>query len=281
MTFDELLRLAENGDVESQYQLSRFYYEGDGVEKDEQRSLMWLTKAADAGLLDAMTTLAVLLRKGREPEKVKIANQLLFKAAEAGDLTATLTLSLHYSVGIGLAKDNVKACTLVIKACLLGAPLDNEIVKTQFATFTEEEILSAFDRLEWPKLWITFGPPTTGIMAEEFQQFQKVELEGATNTRWFKYELENIKSITETQTDKHGTVIDVLWNKELAIRSYRAAVTADEQLRYVTCQISFKDIIASNGLPVIQQPSADALTALASLLAYLDGREWVRVRVVW
>lgn len=281
MTFDELLRLAEDGDVESQYHLSRFYYEGDGVEKDEERGLMWLTKAADAGLLDAMTTLAVLLRKSREPEKVKIANQLLLKAAEAGDLTATLTLSLHYSVGIGLTKDNVQACALVIKACLLGAPLDNEIVKTQFASFTEEEIVSAFDRLEWPKLWITFGPPTTGIMVEEFKQFQKVELEGATDTEWFKYELENIKSITETQTDKQGTVIDVLWNKELAIRSYRAAVTADEQLRHVTCQISFKDIVTSNGLPVIQQPSADALTALASLLAYLDGREWVRVRVVW
>ncbi len=45
----ELIKSAENGDVEAQYTLGYCYYSSDGIEKNGKQAIAWLTKATNQG----------------------------------------------------------------------------------------------------------------------------------------------------------------------------------------------------------------------------------------
>src|SRR5260370_17268930 len=56
--------LAEQGDVQAQYNLAKIYDEGLGVPKDDVEAVNWYRKAADQGFAQAQTKLVALYRKG-------------------------------------------------------------------------------------------------------------------------------------------------------------------------------------------------------------------------
>ena len=51
----QLLLDAKKGDAAAQFKLGALYYEGDVLDKDIERGLFWLEKAAAAGNIHAMT----------------------------------------------------------------------------------------------------------------------------------------------------------------------------------------------------------------------------------
>ncbi len=56
----ELKAKAENGDMESQYQLALSYQSGSGIGKDEKKAALWFMRAATQGHAEASALLELL-----------------------------------------------------------------------------------------------------------------------------------------------------------------------------------------------------------------------------
>ncbi len=61
---NDLIKKAEQGDVEAQYNLGYYYHSGEGVEQSEKRALYWWQKAAEQGHAEAQFNLGVVHEKG-------------------------------------------------------------------------------------------------------------------------------------------------------------------------------------------------------------------------
>ena len=64
LSFDELLKQAESGDVEAQYKLALRYHRADGVEEDFEKALYWYEQSANRGYLNAQAWLGSNYRNG-------------------------------------------------------------------------------------------------------------------------------------------------------------------------------------------------------------------------
>ena len=60
----ELIRLAEQGDRDAQYNLGVTYSKGEGVPQDYKAAVKWFTFAAEKGLAEAQYNLGVMYRLG-------------------------------------------------------------------------------------------------------------------------------------------------------------------------------------------------------------------------
>ena len=61
---DELIRLAESGNVDAQVTLGARYATGDGAPKAPAKSICWYKKAAKSGSLAAKWNIAIMLLNG-------------------------------------------------------------------------------------------------------------------------------------------------------------------------------------------------------------------------
>ena len=81
----ELLRKAEAGDAEAQFNLGVCYYRGQGISCDYVQAAYWLRKAAEQGDAPAQCKLGLLYAQGIGVGKDKVqAIYWLEKAAEQG-----------------------------------------------------------------------------------------------------------------------------------------------------------------------------------------------------
>lgn len=58
MDFDELVKQAESGDADAQYELAEKYYNGDEVVQNIEKAIYWYTKAGEQGESAAQYALA-------------------------------------------------------------------------------------------------------------------------------------------------------------------------------------------------------------------------------
>ena len=93
----ELLKLAEDGNVDAQYCLGGCYYYGKGIAKDIDEAIMWWSKAAEQGDEGAIEMLKQLGASGYSAE--------LVEKAEGGDVNAQYNLAHCYWLGDGVAQD--------------------------------------------------------------------------------------------------------------------------------------------------------------------------------
>jgi hypothetical protein len=81
----DLIRKAEQGDAEAQYNLGMLYYEGHGVRQDYAAARQWWEQAAAQGNAAAQYYLSVLYDKGQGvPQDYATARQWFEKAAAQG-----------------------------------------------------------------------------------------------------------------------------------------------------------------------------------------------------
>lgn len=76
-------RLAEDGQVDAQYNLGVIYHHGDGVAQDFQEALMWYGRAAQNGDVEAQRALGSMYMRGQgvaQNEKVGMRFMMLSKA---------------------------------------------------------------------------------------------------------------------------------------------------------------------------------------------------------
>lgn len=119
--FNMCLKAAEQGDVNSQFNLSKMYEQGIGVEQNHAEALKWLRKAAEQGDARAQEVLGYIYAHGIDVVQDNVmAFEWYRKAAEQGDARAQDALGYIYSNGIGVHQDNVEAFRWYRKAAEQG-----------------------------------------------------------------------------------------------------------------------------------------------------------------
>lgn len=98
--------LAQRGDAAAQFNLSRLYHFGRGVEADLGQSRYWLEAAARQGHSAAVFSLGQYYHLGLGgPADLQAARALYETAAEAGYAPAQFNLALMHETGTGTARD--------------------------------------------------------------------------------------------------------------------------------------------------------------------------------
>ena len=93
-----LQKAADAGSLDAMYELSDCYCDGEGIGKNMDLAISWLTKAADLGLMKAQTTLGMLYMSGFEghEQNYAISEKYLTMAAERDFPKAQVALSYLY-----------------------------------------------------------------------------------------------------------------------------------------------------------------------------------------
>ena len=93
-----LQKAADAGSLDAMYDLSDCYCDGEGVGKNMDLAISWLTKAADLGLTKAQTALGALYMTGAEghEQNYAVSEKYLTMAAERDFPKAQLALSFLY-----------------------------------------------------------------------------------------------------------------------------------------------------------------------------------------
>ena len=63
---EKLHHIAENGELRAQMIMARMYYAGNGVEKDQEKYVYWLQRAADSGDKASKSQLKRLKQRGQD-----------------------------------------------------------------------------------------------------------------------------------------------------------------------------------------------------------------------
>jgi TPR repeat protein len=109
--------LAERGDADAEFNLGQAYRLGRGVPIDLPMAKIWFQKAADAGHLDAETTLGLLLfENGDHVTGLK----WLRRAADQGEPRALLVYGTALYNGDGVSQDHVLGYAYVSRAAAQG-----------------------------------------------------------------------------------------------------------------------------------------------------------------
>lgn len=104
---EELIKQAEQGNAEAQFRLGMAYYNGDKIEKDEEKAFEWWMKAAEQGVEDAAYCLGCIHFKKKD---FHTAIEFYLKAISDPVINeAAFQLGVIYENGLGVAKNKVKA----------------------------------------------------------------------------------------------------------------------------------------------------------------------------
>ena len=99
-----VLKRANSGDSNAEYQIGRAYQSGTGVEKNDKEAALWYRRSADRGNASAQYELGIMLLYGwGEPQNIREGVAYLTKAAQNGNATAPMMLGELYEDG-GLGK---------------------------------------------------------------------------------------------------------------------------------------------------------------------------------
>jgi hypothetical protein len=103
--FEYMTKAAELGNADAHHNLGFMYYEGEGVEKDEEKAIYHFEKAAIGGHPDARNNLACIERKNGNMER-SVKHFII--AANLGNETSMKQLWTHYSEG-NITKEDLEA----------------------------------------------------------------------------------------------------------------------------------------------------------------------------
>jgi len=110
---EELIRMAESGDVQSQFNLGQFYYNGLGVTLDKKEAYKWFRRAADNGHSIAAYSVGVALNLGEGVIADQSEAIVWFeKSVQSGGPTkvdALCNLGRAHYFGKGVPENKVKA----------------------------------------------------------------------------------------------------------------------------------------------------------------------------
>ena len=106
-----LLRAAERGDAEAQFDLGELYFWGEeGVPKKPAEAVKWYRKAAEQGHAQAQSALGRCFSWGQGvPQDHVEANRWFYEAAQQGDASGQINISIAYDYGLGVSRDLVIA----------------------------------------------------------------------------------------------------------------------------------------------------------------------------
>lgn len=112
-------RLAYEGDVFTQFNLGLMYYYGDSANQDLEKAVMWLTRAAEQGYVDAQYHLGVMYNYYVKSPDIDYAQAMYWykKAAEQNHAEAQNSIGVLYQSGQGVEQDYRIAKEWYSKSC--------------------------------------------------------------------------------------------------------------------------------------------------------------------
>ena len=121
--FNVVMKRANLGNAEAQFQIGRMYANGDGVKQDYKLAVLWYEKAAKRSHPAAQNNLGVLYHNGRGVKKdYKKARKWYEKSAAQGYGRAFDNLGWIYQNGQGVNVDYNKAFEYYSKGAAQGVP---------------------------------------------------------------------------------------------------------------------------------------------------------------
>ncbi len=119
---------AEQGYAPAQFTLGKHYVQVmNGVENDPERGEMWLTRAAEQGLIKAIDFLADLYHNRGTNDADKVAAMWYSRAAESGDAYAMKQLHTYYLTGRGGMPQNPTLAQDILRRAALAGSREAEL----------------------------------------------------------------------------------------------------------------------------------------------------------
>ena len=119
--FPKVLKLAENGDTNAQFELGRCYQWGTGVEKNGKEAFRWYMKSVEQGNSAAQCNAGYCYENGIGVGRDEVeAFRWYMKSAEQGDVTAQFNVGICYGNGIGVGRDEAEAFRWYMKSAEQG-----------------------------------------------------------------------------------------------------------------------------------------------------------------
>jgi TPR repeat protein len=113
----DLVKHAESGDAQAQFELGRAYEDGKSVEQNDDKAVEWLRKSADQGDAPAQNALGVMYALGRGVQRDKEeAVRWYKKAAKQGLPEGIYNVAISYYNGEGVDENTALAYTWMMVA---------------------------------------------------------------------------------------------------------------------------------------------------------------------
>ncbi len=133
--YEAFLAAAEEGHVDSQFNVALMYEKGIGVEKNEKDAVLWYGKAASQGNANAQFNLGVLYEHGRGTNvDFAKANEWYRKASVQGDALAMGNLGMLYVRGQGVKENKIAGVALLMMSATLDTSPENHAKRNLTAT---------------------------------------------------------------------------------------------------------------------------------------------------
>jgi TPR repeat protein len=165
LAYKEFRAAAENGHIDSQFNLALMYEKGIGVSKDEKEAIVWYRKSAEQGNAYAQYNLAVMYENGRGTAvDFAQANEWYRNASVQGDPLAIGNLGMLYVRGQGVKENTIAGVALLLLSATMDGSTGNnakqniasirgltpDMIETAQALYTEmgsaENVLVPFDQ---------------------------------------------------------------------------------------------------------------------------------------
>ncbi len=105
-SYEQALKLAEEGDGASMYRLAMMYYNGEQTDKDVKQALRWFRESAKAEYVPAMLRMMQFYRDGEQvKQNFQLSMSWVKKAAATGDPRGQFALADAYIYGLAGRQD--------------------------------------------------------------------------------------------------------------------------------------------------------------------------------
>ena len=116
-----LRQIAEEGGMESQFQIGQMFYYGQGVARNYKEAAKWFRRAAEQGHLEAQNSYAYIFSEGKGfSQDYAKALKWFRRAAERGLAKSQSNLGVLYYYGYGVAQDYAEALKWLRRAAEQG-----------------------------------------------------------------------------------------------------------------------------------------------------------------
>ena len=199
-----LIKMAEDGNANSQYELAIRYFEGYGVPQDYNKAIFWTTKAAEQGLINAQLDIAQCYENGTGVKQdYYSAFYWLEKAAKQGDPDAMTNLGLYYCLGQGCYQDYNLAWWWWEKAADLGNAnaIYNLGISYAEGTIVERDLPKATELfLQAEELGFELASSALANMDDDVDEYNYDDDEQEFDTNEFTYSIDIASKIYQKLT---------------------------------------------------------------------------------
>ena len=271
--FDGTLKRAEDGDPSAQGFLAHAFYNGEGVSENKEVARYWLLKAVAGEDPWSLTVRAIELRSTGDTKSLVESTRLLKIAANKGYAHGRFTLGLHLIEGIGIERNVHRGAAEVLMASFAGDTDATGLFNKWKVTVSEKDWPLVFDHVRWPILTFVMGPTVDGHL--DGLTKNRLEDDGTDNPFWLQYEKEVAEGLFTSRSESNPFLHQIFGDHVTIKCIYVGRAIVEGQWMAAT-SINFGNVLLPAGDPLYYRPTKEALDSVASIIAAMEGRKWVR-----